>query len=148
MATLPDVGLCPAAPRGGHPVGQQEIHEYEASGGGSGRRRCCRLTSFSRSLQINLRINLDGTDGTNSGRICGYISVFPHLSATVQGAIDRSVTEDNIGLRPQFFLRRSYRYCATDGRYFRCPLFPRCSSRLIVDGDRPNSLAMVRILFP
>lgn len=68
--------------------------------------------------------------------------------ATVQGAIDRSVTEDNIGLRPQFFLRRSYRYCATDGRYFRCPLFPRCSSRLIVDGDRPNSLAMVRILFP
>ena len=67
---------------------------------------------------------------------------------TVQGAIDRSVTEDNIGLRPQFFLRRSYRYCATDGRYFRCPLFPRCSSRLIVDGDRPNSLAMVRILFP
>ena len=68
--------------------------------------------------------------------------------ATVQGAIDRSVTEDNIGLRPQFFLRRSYRYCATDVRYFRCPLFPRCSSRLIVDGDRPNSLAMVRILFP
>lgn len=34
------------------------------------------------------------------------------------------------------------------GRYFRCPLFPRFSSRLIVDGDRPNSLAMVRILFP
>ena len=27
--------------------------------------------------------------------------------ATVQGEIDRSVTEDNIGLRPQFFLRRS-----------------------------------------
>ena len=44
-----------------HPVGQQEIHEHEASGGGSGRRLYCRLTSFSRSLQINLRINLDGT---------------------------------------------------------------------------------------
>ena len=69
--------------------GQQEIHEYEASGGGSGRRRCCRLTSFSRSLQINLRINLDGTDGTNSGRICGYISVFPHLSGHCSGR-DRS----------------------------------------------------------
>ena len=61
----------------------------DASGGGSGRRRCCRLTSFSRSLQINLRINLDGTDGTNSGRICGYISVFPHLSGHCSGR-DRS----------------------------------------------------------
>ena len=30
-------------------------------GGGSGRRLRCRLTSLSRSLQINLRINLDGT---------------------------------------------------------------------------------------
>ena len=26
-------GLCPAAPCGRHPVGQQEVHEYEASGG-------------------------------------------------------------------------------------------------------------------
>ncbi|WP_418505758.1 hypothetical protein, partial [Dysosmobacter sp.] len=39
----------------------QEIHEHEAPGGGSGQRLHCRLTSFSRSLQINLRINLDGT---------------------------------------------------------------------------------------
>ncbi|MGN8969637.1 hypothetical protein, partial [Intestinimonas sp. HCP28S3_D6] len=38
------------------------IHEHEALGGGSGRRLYCRLTSFSRSLQIILRINLDGTD--------------------------------------------------------------------------------------
>ena len=56
-------GLCGAAPCGGHPVGQQEIHEHEALGGGSGRRLYCRLTSFSRSLQTILRINLDGTDG-------------------------------------------------------------------------------------
>ena len=29
-----DAGLCPAAPCGWHPVGQQEVHEYEAPGGG------------------------------------------------------------------------------------------------------------------
>ena len=40
---------------------QQEVHEYEALGGGSGRRLYCRLTSFSQSLQTNLRITLDGT---------------------------------------------------------------------------------------
>ena len=57
----PDAGLREASPRGGHPVGLQEIHEHEAFGGGSGRRLYCRLTSLSRSLQINLRINLDGT---------------------------------------------------------------------------------------
>ena len=33
-----------AAPRGGHPVGLQEIHEQDASGGGHGRRLHCRLT--------------------------------------------------------------------------------------------------------
>ena len=54
----PDAGLRPAPPCGGHPVGQQEIHEHEALGGGSGRRLYCRLTSFSRSLQTILRINL------------------------------------------------------------------------------------------
>ncbi|MGO5024498.1 hypothetical protein ACTQ4E_15660, partial [Lawsonibacter sp. LCP25S3_G6] len=37
-------------------------HEHEALGGGSVRRLYCRLTSFSRSLQIILRINLDGTE--------------------------------------------------------------------------------------
>ena len=42
-------------------MGQQEIHEYEASGGGFRRRLHCRLTSFSRGLQINLRIILDST---------------------------------------------------------------------------------------
>ena len=57
----PDAGLRPTSPRGGYPVGLQEIHEYEALGGGSGRRLYCRLTSFSRSLQTILRINLDGT---------------------------------------------------------------------------------------
>ena len=49
---------------GGHhggTVGLQEVHEHEVLGDGSGRRLYCRLTSFSRSLQINLRINLDGT---------------------------------------------------------------------------------------
>ena len=40
------------------PVGQQEIHEHEASGGSSGRRLHCLLTSFSRSLQTLLRISL------------------------------------------------------------------------------------------
>ena len=34
----PDAGLCEAAPRGGHPVGLQEIHEHEAFEGGFGRR--------------------------------------------------------------------------------------------------------------
>ncbi|MDY5595553.1 MAG: hypothetical protein SPF59_07855, partial [Oscillospiraceae bacterium] len=33
----------------------------EALGGGSGRRLYCWLTSFSQSLQTNLRITLDGT---------------------------------------------------------------------------------------
>ena len=47
----PHAGLRPAAPCGRHPVGQQEVHEYEALGGGSGRRLYCRLTSFSQSLQ-------------------------------------------------------------------------------------------------
>ena len=36
-------------------------HEHEAPGGGSGRRLHCRLTSFSRSLQTILHINIDGT---------------------------------------------------------------------------------------
>ena len=44
-----------------HPVGQQEVHGHKALGGGSGRRLYCRLTSFSQSLQTNLRIILDGT---------------------------------------------------------------------------------------
>ena len=44
-----------------HPVGQQEIHEYEALRGVSGRLLYCRLTSFSQSLQTNLRINVDST---------------------------------------------------------------------------------------
>ena len=57
----PDAGLRQTSPRGGHPVGQQEIHEHEALGGGSGRRLRCLLTSRSRSLQTILRINLDGT---------------------------------------------------------------------------------------
>ena len=32
----PDAGLRQTSPRGGHPVGQQEIHEHEALGGGHG----------------------------------------------------------------------------------------------------------------
>ena len=38
----------------------QEVHEYEASGGGSGRHLHCWLTSFSRSLKTLLHINFDG----------------------------------------------------------------------------------------
>ena len=57
----PHAGLRPAAPCGRHPVGQQEVHEHEALRGGSGRRLYCWLTSFDRSLQINLRITLDST---------------------------------------------------------------------------------------
>ena len=57
----PVAGLRPTSPRGGHPVGLQEIHEYEAFGGGHGRRLYCRLISFSWGLQTFLRINLDGT---------------------------------------------------------------------------------------
>ena len=54
-------GLREAAPCGRYSVGQQEIHEHEALGGGHGRRLHCRLTLFSRSLQTILRITLDGT---------------------------------------------------------------------------------------
>ena len=50
------------SPCSGCPVGQQEIHEHEALGGGAGRRFYCRLTSFGRSLQTILRIDLDSTD--------------------------------------------------------------------------------------
>ena len=58
----PDAGLREASPCGGYPVEQQEIHEHEALGGGAGRRLYCRLTSFGRSLQTILRIDLDSTD--------------------------------------------------------------------------------------
>ena len=47
-----------------HVAGTQwgkKIYEHEAPGDGAGRRLHCRLTSLSRSLQIILRINLDGT---------------------------------------------------------------------------------------
>ena len=43
-------------------VGQQKIYEHEALGDGAGRHLYCRLTSLSRSLQIVLCINLDGTE--------------------------------------------------------------------------------------
>ena len=42
--------------------GSKKIYEHEAPGDGAGRRFHCRLTSLSRSLQIILRINLDGTE--------------------------------------------------------------------------------------
>ena len=48
-----------------HVAGTQwgkKIYEHEALGDGAGRRLYCRLTSFSRSLQIILRINLDWTE--------------------------------------------------------------------------------------
>ena len=60
---MADAGLHEAAPCSGHPVGQQEVHEHEALGDSSGRCLYCRLTSFSRSLQIILHIILDGAIG-------------------------------------------------------------------------------------
>ena len=53
-----DSALFSAAPRNRHTVGQ---HEYEALKGGAGKRFYSRPISFSRSLQTNLRITLDGT---------------------------------------------------------------------------------------
>ena len=56
--------------------GQQEVHEYEPSGGGFERRPYCRLTSFSRSLQTILCIILDSTpprpNVENSAALGGY----------------------------------------------------------------------------
>ena len=66
-------------------MGQQEIHEHEALGGGSGRRLYCRLTSFSRSLQIILRINLDGTLTFPDG----YVYCAP-LNIIVSGSCEAS----------------------------------------------------------
>ena len=68
-------------------VGQQEIHEHEALGGGSGRRLYCRLTSFSRSLQTILRIILDGTPTRNDnpnyiiqvGNVFGFITSIENI---------------------------------------------------------------------
>ena len=51
-----------AAPRGRHPVGQQEILKHKAPGGGFGGCRYCRLISFSQNLQTFLRIFLDSTN--------------------------------------------------------------------------------------
>ena len=52
-------GLCPAETCCRNRIGQQKVHEYEALRGNYGRRLYCRLTSFGRSLQTNLRITLD-----------------------------------------------------------------------------------------
>ena len=43
------------------PAGRQKVYEHEAPGGCPGGRLCCGLASFSRDLQTNLLINLDGT---------------------------------------------------------------------------------------
>ena len=77
----PHVGLCPAAPCSRYPVGQQEVHEHEALGGGSGRRLYCWLTSFSQSLQTNLRITLDGTARATSALniFCSICTAFRRL---------------------------------------------------------------------
>ena len=62
--THPQLGRNDICPCGRYSVGQQKVHEYEALGDGSGRRLYCRLTSFSQSLQTNLRITLDTTQRT------------------------------------------------------------------------------------
>ena len=66
MGTFPDAALpscwfAPGCAMWQEPVGQQEVHEYEALRGGFRIRLYCRLTSSSQSLQTNLRIILDST---------------------------------------------------------------------------------------
>ena len=63
-----DASLCSPASCGRHPVGQQEIHEHEASGGRLRGRLCCGLTTFSQRLQTNLRIILDSTNNPSPKR--------------------------------------------------------------------------------
>ena len=58
-ATLPSCWFAPGCVMWPVPSGQQNVHEHEALRGGYGRRLYCRLTSFSQSLQTNLRITLD-----------------------------------------------------------------------------------------
>ena len=56
-----DAGLCQATPCSWHPVGQQEVHEYEALRGYPGGCLYCWLILFCQSLQTILRIILDIT---------------------------------------------------------------------------------------
>ena len=56
-----DAGLCQAPPCSWHPVGQQEVHEYEALRGCPGGCLYCWLILFCQSLQTILRIILDIT---------------------------------------------------------------------------------------
>ena len=63
-------------------MGQQEVHEYEASGGSFGRRLYCRLISFSRGLQTILRINLDGTSTFLRGWILRLQLILPYPPIT------------------------------------------------------------------
>ena len=76
----PDAGLRPASPCGGDAMGLQKIHEHEALGGGAGRRLYCRLTSFSRSLQTILRMDLDSTS---------FLRAVERSEGTVPGGIRR-----------------------------------------------------------
>ena len=57
-----DAGLCQAPPCSWHPVGQQEVHEYEALSGCPGGCLYCWLILFCQSLQTILRIILDITE--------------------------------------------------------------------------------------
>ena len=63
-----DAGLCPITPCGRNPVGQQEVHEYEAFGGGSGSPFSRWVSSSRQSLQPNLPKILQIT---NLGPTCG-----------------------------------------------------------------------------
>ena len=70
MELCSHAGLCPAAPCGRYPVGQQEVHEYEAPGGCHWGRLHCRLTSFMPEFanqfahldttQADVKIKMDG----------------------------------------------------------------------------------------
>lgn len=98
--------VCARLRRSRHPVGQQEVHEYEALRGGSGRRLYCWLTSFSQSLQTNFRITLDGT-------------LTPHLSGaavTQQPSIMISRILRSVASIPSFAIRQKlsivFSYCS------------------------------------
>ena len=63
-----DAGLCQAPPCSWHPVGQQEVHEYEALSGYPGGCLYCWLILFCQSLQTILRIILDTT-----AKVCSFL---------------------------------------------------------------------------
>ena len=124
-------------------MGQQEIHEHEALGGGFGRRLYCRLTSLSRSLQTILRINLDGTRLTLQSR-CQIESNTPLPCSRCALALNTEA--------PRFV--RTGGLCVSTARGFRPRLGPMefwfCGSRrvrregdaLLIPGGQREAVAL------